>query len=156
MQIKVGKPMLINGNMHEVNDAIAELTVKLQKNCDKILLIDTTNSINPHNKAYRTMNQRQVLRNIYCVRVSNAYELWARLSTSEKFIRAHKIEALLINSISHAFEGYDKEEVLPVLGHIIGKIRNFTEKYNLITIIGNSCAHDENSRTVSEKLCMIG
>jgi len=116
------------------------------------LFIDTANSLNPHHPAYKTVKQKHFFRRIYCVRTPKPYDLWARLNTTENFIKLRRIEVLLISSLTKFFEDSDKEEVIPLLTHIMDKVNYLTKRNNLITIIGNSPHDNENSIIASEIL----
>jgi hypothetical protein len=156
MQLKVGKPMFIYGNISDVKHAMHELLVELQQHCDKILFIDAANSINLHHHAFNKINQKDILKRIYCVRVPKPYDLWARLNTAERFIKTNRIEALLISSLSSLFEESEEQEVIPMLNHILDKIGYLTKKYNLITLIGNSHHEDEKVMKASDYLLSKG
>ena len=136
--------MLVEGNWNEVKSIMHTLSSYLLKHCKRILIIDTTNSLNPHHFAYNTFKQKSIFNRIYCVRTPKPYDLWKRLQTTENFIKLKHVESLLINSLSLVFEESEAEEVKPLLEHILAKINYLTKKYNLITLIGSSPHDNEN------------
>lgn len=152
MQFKVGVPMLINGQWNNIRTKIYALSGYLQQHCRRILIIDTTNSLNPHHFAYNSVRQQDIFNKIYCVRTPKPYDLWARLQTTENFIKGKGIEALIFTSLTLFFEDAEEGEVRPLLGHILGKIEYLTKKFNLITLIGNSPSENANVILASETL----
>jgi hypothetical protein len=156
MQFKVGRPMFVYGNWKDVKNIMLELSVELQVHCNKILFIDTANSLNPHHPSFNKINQKSILNRIYCVRTPKPYDLWARLSTTESIVKHKKIEALLINSLSLLFEDSEEDEIMPLLNHILGKIDHLARKYNLITLIGNSPYEDKKVMRASNCLLSRG
>jgi hypothetical protein len=152
MQFKVGIPTFIYGEWRNVKTTMHELSIKLQRKSNNILFIDTTNSLNPHHPVYRSETQKHLFKRIYCVRTPKPYDLWSRLSTTENFIKLRRIEVLLISSLTKFFEDAEKQEVIPLLAHIMDKVNYLTKKYNLTTIIGNSPYDDENVIIASDIL----
>ena len=66
MQFKVGVPMFLNGNWSDVKSKMYALSIYLQKHCTRILIIDTTNSLNPHHPAFDSVIQKKIFKRIYC------------------------------------------------------------------------------------------
>jgi hypothetical protein len=145
-QFKLGRPIYINGDVHHLKDFLFRNLIDVQKTkgIEKILFIDTLNCLNVHEIGTYEPNQLEFYRNIFCVRTGRPYDLWARLSKCEAFIKFKKIEALFIPSLTHLFKDSDKQEIRPLLHHILSKIRYLTKKYNLLTFIGVSGSEDEN------------
>lgn len=137
--------MFLCGNWNEVRNLIYALSIKLQKKYRKLLLIDTTNTFNPHHPIYSLHSQREVFRNIYCVRAEKPYDLLARLKTTGNFIKTKRIGALLVNPLSPIFEDSDEDEVIPVLNNILDAISYLTRKYSLVTLIANVPHQSENA-----------
>ncbi len=152
MQFKVGEPLHIEGRTKEVMDAMFEMSAELVRQGKTILIIDTLNCLNPYHRAFKTPLQRDLFRKIYCVRSDKPYDLLMRLNTTESFIRDKGIDALLITSLSSPFDHAEKEEVLPLLGHLKKRIAFLTQKYNLMTAVGVSSPHEESSRIAVEAL----
>jgi len=137
--------MIVKGEWKSVRTKIYELSGYLQKHCKNILIIDTTNSLNPHHFAYNSARQQDIFNKIYCVRTPKPYDLWARLQTTENFIKIKKVEAMIFPSLTLFFEDSDREEISPLLSHVLDKIRYLTKKYSLVTLIGCSPKDNENT-----------
>ena len=145
MEFKTGEPMFLCGNWKEVRSIIYSLSIKLQKEYKKILIIDTLNNLNPHNQIYKSHSQRDYFRNIYCVRAEKPYDLLARLKTTDNFIKNKRIGVLLVNPLNLIFEDSNEDEVIPMLNNILEVIYYLTKKHNLVTIIANVPHENENT-----------
>lgn len=148
MEFKFGKPVFLCGSCKDVIDELFELSVKLQAVYKKILFIDTLNRLNPNHYAYKSHkshSQKEILRNIYCVRSEKPYDLLARLKTTGNFIKNQRIRVLLVNPLNVIFEDSEKDEVIPMLNNILDVIYYLTEKFSLITVIGNVPHRNENA-----------
>ncbi len=133
-----GRMVLVKGTHREVRDRMAELSVELSRTCEKMLFIDTMNSMDPHHPVYRVPDQESLFKRIYCARTPKPYDLLARLRTAKYFIKRNRIGAVLINSLTLLFEDSDEDEVNPVLRQILAELKELTEENGLITIIGSS------------------
>ena len=144
-QIKLGQPMFISGDMATVTSRILYYLVDLQKTAGlkKILFLDTLNCLNPYSLAKLESQPQEIFKNIYYARAERPYDLWTRINSSEKFIMTHDVEAILIPSLSYIFKDADKEEIAPLISHMISKISAITKKHRLITIIGNTSHQHE-------------
>ena len=149
-QFKVGIPLFVYGDISTTTQKLFTCLVELQKSAriKRLLFFDTLNCLDPHFIASSQIQPQQLFKNIYCARTERPYDLWARLNTSEKFIRNFKIEAIIIPSLTYIFKDSEKEEIRPLLSHILRKINHLTRKYNLITIIGNN-PHSEEQITIA-------
>jgi hypothetical protein len=144
MELKIGEPIYLCGNYKDVRNELFSLSVRLQAKYKKILFIDTLNNLNPHHKAYKSISEKEILRNIFCVRAEKPYDLLARLKTTENFIKNKRIRALLVNPLNIIFEDSHKDEIIPMLNNILEIIYYLTKKFRLVTIIGNISHHNEN------------
>ena len=141
MEFEEGKPLVLLGDVRVVRKHIHQLSISMQNGGRKILLVDTLNAINPHDKIY--MHRFDLLRNIYCVRAENPYDLSARLGTASSFIQKQQIRVLLINSINHVFADAHKHEIEPLFNIIWDKIKNLGERYDLQIVLGLSSNLEE-------------
>lgn len=126
--------MVLSGNLLMVINTVRILSLELQKRFKRILVIDTLNCLDPHSIIYN----RQQLKNIYCVRTPNPYDLIARLGTSESFIAKQKIGAILVNSLSNIFEDTTPYEAEALLKHVLRSLEELAAKHKLVVVVGSS------------------
>ncbi|MFH1052855.1 MAG: hypothetical protein V1740_00390 [Candidatus Woesearchaeota archaeon] len=144
IKLQLGRAMPINGTRKEIRRIFLDLCTSLHQNgIKRILFIDTINFLDPHKMDLGDLNEINFYDNIFCVRTGLPYDLYARLSTAESFIRYHRIQALLVSSISSVFSGFEKEETHQIVKNILEKINHLTERCNLYTIIGNTTSEEE-------------
>ena len=80
------------------------------------------------------------------------YDLYARLKTSDSFIKKKKIRVLVVTSLSSLFQGAPQSEVIKVLSNIVGLIDSLTLDNDLITLIANPAPTDPSSALASSLL----
>ena len=93
-------------------------------------------------------------KNIYCVRTEKPYDLFARLNTSENFIRQKSIGALLVNNLNVMFKDAEDEEIIPLVSHIASKIVDLTERLKLLTLVG-VCSYDDSRAMAAAKALIV-
>jgi hypothetical protein len=152
MQFKKGDRIIINGERRVLKSYIHKIIVNLFAQRKRILIVDTSNSLNHHHPAFNTVKQRLYFDYIYCVRTPMPYDLWARLGSSESFISRKKIDVILFTNLSLLFKEGNKNESLSLANNILKRIDNLTRNHNLVAIIGNSPAHDETANSIFEYL----
>ncbi|MBI2631905.1 hypothetical protein HYW75_02795 [Candidatus Pacearchaeota archaeon] len=143
MEFKRGSVLTLNGNPGQLNSVIHYLSAAFCRLKEKVLFIDTINSLNLHSSYFEGINQHYYFKNIYCVRTPLPYDLLARLNSSGRFIKKKKMSVLLINSLSLFFKDSPKRDVEPVMKNILNKIKELTEENQLITILANSQLDNE-------------
>ncbi|MFH1316673.1 MAG: hypothetical protein ABII01_04090 [Candidatus Woesearchaeota archaeon] len=144
LNLQLGRAIPINGTRKEIRMIFLDLCTSLYQNgIKRILFIDTINFLDPHRMDLGDLNEINFYDNIFCVRTGLPYDLYARLSTAESFIRYHRIQVLLVSSISSLFSGFEKNETKQIVKNILEKINNLTEKCNLFTIIGNTTSDEK-------------
>ena len=134
MEYEEGIPLIMMGDKVDVRRRIHQLSFHLQYNAKKVLLIDTLNAINPHDKVFK--EHYDALKNVYCVRAENPYDLSARLATASPHIEKKEIKVLLINSLNSLFVDVKPKEIEPLFNIIWLKILELTKRHDLITILG--------------------
>lgn len=143
MEFKRGRVLILNGNPGELNSFIHYLSAKFCRLKERVLFIDTINSLNLHSSYFGGTNQYYCFKNIFCVRTPLPYDLLARLNSSGRFIKKKKIRVLLINSLSIFFKDSSKSEIGPMVKNILNKIKELTRDNQLITVLANSNLNNE-------------
>lgn len=153
MELKKGRRVILQGNWRIVRNIIPHLSVEFFHQGEKVLIIDTANSLNPHHSAYNNANQAQYFMNIYCARTPLPYDLWARLKTASSFIKRNEISVLIITSLSLIFrESSTSHEIKPLIQNILEQVDFLTQKYNLITLVANSPSDNNKAMKASALL----
>ena len=143
MQFEIGIPTILEGDWYELKTRLYALSSQLQKQCRKILIIDTMNSLNPHHFAYNHVRQKDIFNNIYCVRCPKAFDLLARVQSMEGFLEKKRIEAVIVTSLTLIFADNEQREIAPLIHNIMEKLADIAKRHRLVLIIGKSPQADE-------------
>jgi hypothetical protein len=139
----MGKRVILDGERKSVRSVLHQLAASFCLLEKRVLIVDSTNSLNPHHLAFSGLNQRKFFRRIYCVRTPLPYDLWARLKSAGSFIKNRKIDILIIISLSLIFRDGDVKEVKPMIENIFFEMENLNEKFDVSVIVGNSPSSEE-------------
>ncbi len=138
MEFVEGQQLVVIGSSSKLRQLFHYLPVHFFHQGKKVLILDTTNSINPHHKLFNDSFQKSYFEQTYCVRTPLPYDLWARLQATENFIKKKNISVILVTSLSLIFRDVPINETGLLVKNITEKLKELTLKNNLITIIGNS------------------
>ena len=151
MKCKVGKPMYIFDEYTELNRRLHLVIKELLYYCDKILLIDTLYAYAPQ-YSYRSKKHFDLFKRVLHKKIVSPYDLWDLFNNLEQYIKDNKIEVVCINALNLIFTQTDAEDATEMSRGIKKQLEYLTEKYKLITIVGNAPTQNESANRAFSEL----